>query len=345
MARRFALSGYQVPPHEHLQDSLAGESDSQPGLKRPARHQGQEQPAGRTAEACCCFEMISLQTGSYKKRRSASSRLRNSLAGAATAKREVRLPDPNPLALARYFTMKANGRVKGNIVLFLAIICFVRLAACARRFGGKQLEWEDAPEAHLALSEEVRAKAFSLMKHQFAQLEHQRLLEAEAEPSLSYPQNLTAKSLVMLQLDGSAATAAKASYKGLLSSPDNLGAVLVGKADGEGDMGMPIKGELDKRGVPMTAESAPYSFLNWGQIGGMMQNPALAHTGMPVYMPRQVMGTTVGLDFDSPATFHGPLLVLLMVCILIFFAVLLLCCWMVKSKQKHDKFMAEKLPR
>lgn len=201
------------------------------------------------------------------------------------------------------------------------------------------------PSGALARTEVLRAEAISLMRHQFTQLERQKVLEADAEPSLSSPCSSTTKSSVMLQLAGSVATAAETPSEGVLSSSDSLGAILVGDADGRRAMEMTTQKELDVRGGVMTAESGPYSFLNWGQIGGMMQSPALAHTGMPVYVPRQVVGTTVGLDFDSPATFHGPLLVLLMVCILIFFIVLLLCCWLVKSKQKHDKFMAEKLPR
>lgn len=91
-------------------------------------------------------------------------------------------------------------------------------------------------------------------------------------------------------------------------------------------------------------ETLPASFINWGQVGVMMQNPALQHTGMPVLMGRQqAVGTTIGLDFDSPATFHGPLIAVIMVCVFVFFLVMLLCCWLVNSRRKHEKFMSEKL--
>lgn len=337
------LSGSHVPACVYLQTlrGLPGESDNKLASTRAARHIRLEQFFNRTAEACSCLRRIffSLFTGPHKERHSNVARVDHSMPGAALA-RDEREAGWNPRP--RSFTVKPTLFVKGSFVL--ALICSVQFAACVRHLGDDQRAWPDAPQVHSS-TEVLRAEAISLMRHQFTQLERQKVLEADAEPSLSSPCSSTTKSSVMLQLAGSVATAAETPSEGVLSSSDSLGAILVGDADGRRAMEMTTQKELDVRGGVMTAESGPYSFLNWGQIGGMMQSPALAHTGMPVYVPRQVVGTTVGLDFDSPATFHGPLLVLLMVCILIFFIVLLLCCWLVRSKQKHDKFMAEKLPR
>ncbi|CDJ35039.1 uncharacterized protein EMH_0070130 [Eimeria mitis] len=340
MATRLASLLLQVPPciHMHSSSARSGESDSKLASTRAGRLPRQDQSTCRTERDCKRLEgTVSPPAASHKKR------LRCPLQGAATADREVELPISSQWAHS--FSVRPNGWVKGIIVLALTLMCLVQHVACVRPLGGDQLEWPNAPQVHIGSNEKLQAEAISLMRHQFSQMANQKVLEAEAEPSLSSSQKLTTKSLVMLQLDGSAASAAGTRSAGFLDSADNLGAVLVGEMDGDGTMRKVMETGLDMRGGPLTAESAPYSFLNWGQIGGMMQSPALAHTGMPVYMPRQVVGTTIGLDFDSPATFHGPLLVLLMVCILIFFVVLLLCCWMVKSKQKHDKYMAEKLPR
>ncbi|CDJ48349.1 hypothetical protein, conserved [Eimeria brunetti] len=307
-----------------------------------AKHLGQEHSADRTAAACRGFARTTpLSRGPHKERQHDDPRPCYSLPGTAAEKR-IRLPGSS--SWPRYLTVTLNGWVVRSITFALGLLCCVRLAACVSHFEGEQHARPDATQVRFAPHEDFQARAISLMRNQVAQMARQKVLESEAEPSLYSPENSTIKSLVMLQLGGSTATTAESKSAAISGTSKDLGAVLLGEADGGGSVMLAVKRGMDMRGGPLTAESAPYSFLNWGQIGGMMQNPALAHTGMPVYMPRQVVGTTIGLDFDSPATFHGPLLVLLMVCILIFFVVLLLCCWMVKSKQRHDKFMAEKLP-
>ena len=168
------------------------------------------------------------------------------------------------------------------------------------------------------------------------------MLEALASPFLTREPNSPA-SMIMR---GAREIPLKLERQSVGPSMVDLGSLLVGGAEGATEEeGTAALRPAESRAAAGAAAQVPFSFINWGQIGGMMQSPALAHTGMPVYMPRRAVGTTVGLDFDSPATFHGPLLVAIMVCILVFFVVLMLCCWMVKSKQKHDKFMAEKIPR
>ncbi|CDI81796.1 hypothetical protein, conserved [Eimeria praecox] len=345
MAADYGSSPFLVSPCVHLKD-LYGlpEIGNKVPSTRAAGHLGQQHAAGTTEEVCRGFDgTCASPKGPYKKRHFAVAGPRHCLPAAAATQTEVLFRRSSPPVCS--LTVKPNGMVKGSVVIALALTCFVRLASCVRHLGGDQLEWPDGAQLHSTPTEDLQAEAFSLMRHQVAQLARQKVLEAEAEPSLSSPQNSITKSLVMLQLDGAETTAAEVPSARLLTNSNNLGAILVGEAEGGGAVRVPVQSDLGMYGGSMTAESAPYSFLNWGQIGGMMQNPALAHTGMPVYMPRQVVGTTVGLDFDSPATFHGPLLVLLMVCAFIFFVLLLLCCWMVKSKQKHEKFMAEKIPR
>ncbi|XP_022588412.2 uncharacterized protein LOC34618999 [Cyclospora cayetanensis] len=183
------------------------------------------------------------------------------------------------------------------------------------------------------------------MRAQVAQMERQEMLEATAVPVV--PQDSRALPSTFMQVEAAVPHRIKDVEQG--SSMADLGTLLTK------DLKSKSKAfAKDNRVAPRSntslraydsSDKPPFSFINWGQIGGMMQNPAIAHTGMTVYVPRKAVGTTVGLDFDSPATFHGPLLVALMVLFLIFFLVLMLCCWMVKSKEKHDKYMAEKIPR
>ncbi|CDJ67556.1 hypothetical protein, conserved [Eimeria necatrix] len=240
------------------------------------------------------------------------------------------------------------GALKCLVLGALTILCLFQVVSCVRHPATSQLEVRgsgDAPFRMGGFDGEMHEEVSRLMQHQLAQLERQEALEAIAEPYLH--RKPTGRASMLLQ-----AARGEAAYgvppEGPMNSMMDFGSLLAGEPQDVAEMNPGVStqvADMDGLGGPMTVDRAPYSFLNWGQIGGMMQNPALAHTGMPVYMPRQVVGTTVGLDFDSPATFHGPLLVLLMVCILIFFVVMLLCCWMVKSKRKHDKYMAEKLPR
>ncbi|CDJ42027.1 hypothetical protein, conserved [Eimeria tenella] len=241
-----------------------------------------------------------------------------------------------------------GGALKCLVLGALAILCLLQVVSCVRHPETSQLEVGepgDVPFHMGGFDGEMHEEVSRLMQHQLAQLERQEALEAIAEPYLH--RKPAGQASMLLQ-----AARGKATYgvppEGPMNSMMDFGSLLAGQPQDIAEMNPGVSTQLagmDELGGSMTVDRAPYSFLNWGQIGGMMQNPALAHTGMPVYMPRQVVGTTVGLDFDSPATFHGPLLVLLMVCILIFFVVMLLCCWMVKSKRKHDKYMAEKLPR
>lgn len=211
------------------------------------------------------------------------------------------------------------------------MVCVVPHASCIRHSAVSRANMgaaaPDSMTPSPSISPEIASRAFKLMKSQLAEWKQQRIMEEAVVSLLSVAEPQPG---VFTQLAaGHAHTPEKASSGERKHTDVDLGSLLVGSTD---------SGVKSRPAAP-----GAYSFMNWGQIGGMMQSPMLAHTGMPVYMPRQAAGTTVGLDFDSPATFHGPLLVLMMVCILIFFLVLMLCCWMVKSKQKHDKFMAEKV--
>lgn len=218
--------------------------------------------------------------------------------------------------------------------LALVALCIVPQVSCIRIHAASSLvDTRSAADVKLGASGKERAEqaARLLMQKQLAQFERQQMLEAAATP---FPAGVMDRRLSS-PLQGLTQTQMEAEGQTDAPSLVDLGSAL---------MGVPevLRAADDKEAADVQPQ-VPYSFMNWGQIGGMMQSPILAHTGIPVQIPRQVVGTTVGLDFDSPATFHGPLLVVLMVSILLFFLVLILCCWMMKAKNKHDRFMAEKI--
>ncbi|KAL8446703.1 hypothetical protein Emag_004651 [Eimeria magna] len=220
------------------------------------------------------------------------------------------------------------------VLSLLFATCFLPVVSCIREHIVKgEGELGAAMNADLVSphhTADIEEKLSALLESQLSQVENQQRLEALATP---------------FAVGKNAAEVPNGGHLTELSMVDLGSPLSAGEAGGSTATSVDSLQLTQVNGITNTDAGRPFSFLNWGQVGGLMQSPALAHTGMGVQMPRQVVGTTVGLDFDSPATFHGPLLVALMVCILIFFVVLMLCCWMVKSKRKHDKFMAEKLPR
>ncbi|OEH75619.1 hypothetical protein cyc_02101 [Cyclospora cayetanensis] len=244
-----------------------------------------------------------------------------------------------------------SGRFRWTGCIFLSvltIICLVSPASSMRRSAGGQMNIRAANALNSESTDsnaDIQRAINRAMRAQVAQMERQEMLEATAVPVV--PQDSRALPSTFMQVEAAVPHRIKDVEQG--SSMADLGTLLTK------DLKSKSKAfAKDNRVAPRSntslraydsSDKPPFSFINWGQIGGMMQNPAIAHTGMTVYVPRKAVGTTVGLDFDSPATFHGPLLVALMVLFLIFFLVLMLCCWMVKSKEKHDKYMAEKIPR
>ncbi|KAL8446869.1 hypothetical protein Emed_004748 [Eimeria media] len=232
-------------------------------------------------------------------------------------------------------------------LVFLSLVvatCFLPVASCIKEHAVmRQAELGAVMHADLSgvPTRDIEKELSALLERQLSQVATQQRLEALATPFITpYSNQATVRE-----------DAAEAPLEAGSQQLPELSMVDLGSVLSTGEAGESTASSIDSLQLPQVDEVSdsdagkPFSFLNWGQVGGLMQSPALAHTGMGVQVPRQVVGTTVGLDFDSPATFHGPLLVALMVCILVFFVVLMLCCWMVKSKRKHDKFMAEKLPR
>ncbi|KAL8438017.1 hypothetical protein Efla_003557 [Eimeria flavescens] len=192
------------------------------------------------------------------------------------------------------------------ISLVLAICCLPDVSCIRQHNPGNQAGLGPAAEADVASSTDIQQRLAAALEAQLAQLETQEKLEALAMPFVA-SSRLSPPSAVMRNPAEEAQDDGQPGDLDALSLVD-MGSLLSTSADGN-----PASVSLaDLQAAEGPSPSAAFSFINWGQVGGALQSPALAHTGMGVPVPRQVVGTTVGLDFDSPATFHGPLLVALM---------------------------------
>ncbi|KAL8270564.1 hypothetical protein Esti_005535 [Eimeria stiedai] len=202
------------------------------------------------------------------------------------------------------------------ILPLLFAICCLPIVSCIKEHAVvRQAEIGATVNADLvspAHTGDIVQKLSAVIESQLSQMENQRRLEALATPFVAHYPNLSAGAKSAIQTPDEA--------EGQLTKPSmvELGSLLSTGDVGESTASSIIASSIDSSplaevdGVSNADTEKPFSFLNWGQVGGLMQSPALAHTGVGVQMPRQVVGTTVGLDFDSPATFHGPLLVALM---------------------------------